>query len=293
MPIEQITIHPPATPKFIPAWVGGDREFDGHGPRVNVYTQIEVRNSNELWARLWMRARETQSDWTEASGSADYLMYRDPQVTSIRRILSDSMSYSSYIDTDHADDVLEMGEFELVNRFVCTGDTGGSEAGTRTGVVAHFNPIMLEVEKVSEPSIKTIRVNPSPRFFPQHVNGDREFDGNGPRVNVSARIDIRNTYEIWAQIWMRARETKSDWTEAVGSMNYMLYRHDRPITAIVSDTYSSLSYLDTNHQEDEFDLSLNDLVSKFVCVGDTGGSEAGTRTSVVVHFNPIQFREAA
>ena len=32
---------------------------------------------------------------------------------------------------------------ELVERFVCTGDTGGNEAGTRTGVVVHFNPIVI------------------------------------------------------------------------------------------------------------------------------------------------------
>jgi hypothetical protein len=64
----------------------------------------------------------------------------------------------------------------------------------------------------------------------------------------------------------------------------MLYRNERPILAILSDTFSSLSYLDTNHSRDEFLLSLSDLVSKFECIGDTRGGEAGSRTGVTVSF---------
>jgi len=291
---ETLTVNLPPTPKFIPPWTsGGDRDFGGNGPRINLYTQIKVRNRNELWARVWMRARETESNWTEAEGSADFLVFRDSNILDIYRIISDTISFISYTDDDHQDDVRQMSDVELVNHFVCVGDTRGDEAGIRTGVTVHFNPVILDVERAERLNVKTVRVSPTPEFIPQHVNGDQDFHGNGPQVNVTARIEIRNTREIWATIWMRARETKSNWTEAEGSTNFMLYRNDKPILAILSDTFSSLNYLDTNHRRDEFNLSINDLVSKFECVGDTRGNEAGSRTGVTVHFNPIVIQEAS
>jgi hypothetical protein len=69
---------------------------------------------------------------------------------------------------------------------------------------------------------------------------------------------------------MHAKETQADWTEAEGTAEYLVYRH----------------------VDDELTLGANDLVARFVCTGDTEGNEAGTRTGVVVHFNPIVFREA-
>lgn len=292
---EMMTVDLAPTPKFIPPWTdGGDREFAGHGPRVNVFTWLDVQDRNELWAHVWMRARETESDWTEAEGTADYLVFRDSNVSDIYRIMSDTISAASYTDDNHADDVLQQSEAELVNNFVCVGDTGGDEAGIRTSVTVHFNPVTLDVERSSTPpGDRTIRVSPTPKFIPQHVAGDRDFGGHGPRVNVSASIAIRNTREIWATISMNARETQSDWTEVQGSTNFRLYGHDRPILAILSDTFSQQSYIDTDHSDDELPLSPNDLVNKFVCVGDTGGDEAGTRTGVTVHFNPITFRVGA
>jgi hypothetical protein len=91
---------------------------------------------------------------------------------------------------------------------------------------------------------------------------------------------------------MHAKETKADWTEVHGSTNFMIYRHDRPIAEIVSSTHSQASYTDTDHTGDELTLGADELVARFVCTGDTGGNEAGTRTGVVVHFNPIGFRDA-
>jgi hypothetical protein len=72
----------------------------------------------------------------------------------------------------------------------------------------------------------------------------------------------------------------------------MIYRHDKPIAEIVSSTHSQASYTDTDHADDELTFGADELVARFVCTGDTGGNEAGTRTGVVVHFNPIVFREA-
>lgn len=66
---ETITVNLAPTPKFIPPWTGiGDRDFGGNGPRINLFTQIEVRNRNELWARVWMRARGNEEQLDRSGG---------------------------------------------------------------------------------------------------------------------------------------------------------------------------------------------------------------------------------
>jgi hypothetical protein len=142
MPTQQ-TIQLSDTPKFIPPKVGGDAEFGGHGPDVRVTARLSVRNGQELWATVTMHGKETKSNYTEVNGSADFLMYRYP--TPVLRIVSSTYSEASYTDTTHEDDVLPMGPGELVREFVCVGDTKGDEAGSRTGVTVHFNPVTIEI----------------------------------------------------------------------------------------------------------------------------------------------------
>ena len=142
--VKTLDINP--TPFFVPPRVGGDREFNGHGPRVEVSATLSVRNANELWASVYMHAKETQHDWTEAEGTAEYLVFRDAQVTRINRIMSDVHSFHGYTDTSHATDLLELPAGELARQFECIGDTRGNEAGIRTGVRVHFNPVTVEVE---------------------------------------------------------------------------------------------------------------------------------------------------
>lgn len=66
-------------------------------------------------------------------------MYRHP--TTILRIVFDTYSETSYTDTDCEDDVIPVGAGELGREFICVGDTMGKEAGSQTGVTAHFNPV--------------------------------------------------------------------------------------------------------------------------------------------------------
>lgn len=78
---------------------------------------------------------------------------------------------------------------ELIRQFECVGDTKGDEAGIKAGVRAHFNPIKIEVE-TSEVAYKTIQVDPTPKFVPSQVGGDRDFGGHGPQVGVPATIGL-------------------------------------------------------------------------------------------------------
>jgi hypothetical protein len=244
-----------------------------------------------------MLAVETRRDWTTASGLQSYLVYdgaRD-NIQRITRILTDKFSSSQYTDTNHDDDVFFPGQNELVSRFTVTGDTDGDEAGTRTGVIAEFNPVQFEYIAAPPPGplseVVTINVAPLPKFVPPHVgSGDRDFDGHGPVVHVSTQIDVRNDRELWATVTMDAKETKSDWTEAAGSRSVLVYTHPKKILAILSATFSSASYTDQNHDDDTLRMAGGDLVNQFVVTGDTNGDEAGTRTGVTVSFNPIVLR---
>jgi hypothetical protein len=154
----------------------GDNDFGGNGPNVNVTVTINIRNSNEVWARIWMRARETKSDWTTAEGTNEQLIYRAPAGTTIRRIISTTSSGLAYTDTDHADDYVMpvLGEQStaaqdsnwqlptvpgaltpLVHFARVVGDTDGSDIG-RTGLQVFFNPILLD----------TSTPLPAPRILP-------------------------------------------------------------------------------------------------------------------------------
>ena len=288
------TIHLRPTPKFVPPHTRGDAEFDGHGPVVTVTATLSIKNRNQLWVTLSMVATETRRDWTTAAGSQSYMVYdgaRD-NVQRIIRIITDKFSSSHYTDTNHDDDVFFPGENELVSRFTVTGDTVGDEAGTRTGVIAEFNPVQFEYIEAPPPGplteIITINIAPLPKFIPPHVgSGDAEFDGHGPVVQVSTAIEVRNDRELWATVTMDAKETKSDWTEAAGSRSVLIYTHPKKILSIESAASSSASYTDTNHDDDVLQMAGGDLVNQFIVTGDTKGEEAGTRTGVIVTFNPI------
>jgi hypothetical protein len=136
-------ITPPNTAKFVPPHIAGDRDFDGDGdgPEIEVFASIEVRNSTQVWATIYMHAKEREPDNTEVEGSQDRRLYTH---TAPIRIVSSTFTDASYTDTDHEDDTLFQGTTTLVNRFIVTGDTSGPEAGDLTGVRVQWNPITLE-----------------------------------------------------------------------------------------------------------------------------------------------------
>jgi hypothetical protein len=134
---------------------------------------------------------------------------------------------------------------------------------------------------------EAIELSGTPKLIPPLVGGDQDFDGNGPNVKVSVRLRVRNGNQLWATIAMEAKETKNNYTEVKGSADFLMFQHTKPILGIVSDTYSEASYTDTDHDDDIIPVGAGELVREFVCVGDTKGKEAGTRTGVTVFFNPV------
>ncbi|KYF69385.1 hypothetical protein [Sorangium cellulosum] len=129
---------------YVPPRVGGDAEFDGHGPSVSLQVELSVFNGNELWAAVYMDALETKSNWTHAEGTAWYRLH-----TASRPIagVDGPISFNhTYTDTDHAHDIFTFAPDNLVNTLDYVGDTKGNEAGTKTGVRVFFNPITIVTE---------------------------------------------------------------------------------------------------------------------------------------------------
>lgn len=131
---------------FVPPRVGsGDADFAGHGPAVSTIVTL-LQAPDVLRARVYMKARETRSDWTEASGSMDFELYRPPAGWVVERLAGATQASHSYVDSNHDLDSFEMGG-GLVKRLVYVGDTDGDEAGTRTKVTVSFNRIPLELRQ--------------------------------------------------------------------------------------------------------------------------------------------------
>ena len=126
-------------------------------------------------------------------------------------------------------------------------------------------------------------------FVPPRTNGDAEFNGNGP--DIAARVDVLKTPSIVsARVSMSALETGGDHTTAAGFQDFVLYRADpgEVIDDILSGTQDFFAYRDSNLTIDSFGRPSGGPVFRYEFTGDTDGDEAGTRTKVVVSFNPLR-----
>jgi hypothetical protein len=120
------------------------------------------------------------------------------------------------------------------------------------------------------------------------VEGDREFDGNGPHVIVNVDLIVSND-KIECTVHMRARETQSDWSTAEGSQTTLIYEAVPGyfIQDVLIPTSDSLDYTDSNHSTDYFPRGASGLVKSYEAYGDTNGDDIGTYTSVTVELNQI------
>lgn len=71
------------------------------------------------------------------------------------------------------------------------------------------------------------------------VRGDREFDGNGPKVKCDVTLSLKNNNtEIWARINFEAKETKHDWSTTTATWNIKVYTtaYGKKISKLAPDT---------------------------------------------------------
>lgn len=109
--------------RFFPARTIGDCEFNGHGPVVTVRAKLTSR-SDSLLVGIYMRAAETQADWSTAEDSSSYHVYTAPPGWDISRIeVTPNPCQKTYTDTDGLYHVDACGWVT----FSSMGDTGGND----------------------------------------------------------------------------------------------------------------------------------------------------------------------
>jgi hypothetical protein len=137
--------------------------------------------------------------------------------------------------------------------------------------------------------IQPVQYEPQTWFIPRHVAGDREYYGHGPHFSVSVQLYIHPfaCNEVWAAVTATASEVCGD-TVASETRHVRVARFVRPICCILSPSFGTHEYVDTDCSVDTFyNPCASGLLNSVQYVGDTRGHEAGTRTGVLLHFNPV------
>lgn len=143
-----------AMPYHIPQWVGGDRDFHGNGPGIEVRASLVVGSvegsgghQGTLSVKIFMDARETKADWTQATGEAVKEIYRAPAGWFVTRPLPlVDRDTKWFHDTDWGQDDLSPGRSDsFVAEYHINGDRQGDEAGTWTRVWVETKPMNLRL----------------------------------------------------------------------------------------------------------------------------------------------------
>lgn len=148
---------------------------------------------------------------------------------------------------------------------------------------------------------------------PQTVTrGDREFNGNGPRIETNITLQIRNNSEIWAIINFTATETAPDFstTNAIFERRVFAAPNNRRIAQIITPTTTNTTFLSPpggiqiigpiGNSSNTVTLTepLN-FIQNMEIVGDTGGDDISTDNNCHedtrienIRFFPIKIRYA-
>jgi hypothetical protein len=137
----------PGKRTYKPPHTRGDQDFKGQGPQVVCRVELSVVSYNtQVLAEIYMKAEQTNSDWTTAEGTDSYILYTAPAGKEIKQILCPAYDQIAYLDSNINQDVFERGIGGPVLRYKFTGDAEGNDAGTNTGVIVEYNPIQVELE---------------------------------------------------------------------------------------------------------------------------------------------------
>jgi hypothetical protein len=144
-PICQSRVDPvPAGKKITlkPPLAGGDRNFAGHGPKVQANVKL-VKQDTHVDVTLSMHAQETKSDWTTVSGSLTDRFFTPDPGRRVDQIIGDLDDQTSYIHGNEPRDVVAAGPGGPVAQWEFSDFEGGNAAGTDTQVTVHFNTVRI------------------------------------------------------------------------------------------------------------------------------------------------------
>lgn len=148
---------------------------------------------------------------------------------------------------------------------------------------------------------------------PQTVTrGDREFNGNGPRIQTNVTLQIRNNIEIWAIINFTATETAPDFstTNAIFERRIFTSPRNRRIAQIITPATTNIEFISPSGGiqiigpvgDSSNTVTITEpmnFISSMSVVGDTGGNDISTDNDCSddtrienIRFFPIKIRFA-
>lgn len=251
-----VRVEPPPTERLYAIRSGGgDGDFGGNGPHVQVTTTVSAEG-HCLFADIHMMAEETRPDHTRGRVRERVRLWCNPDGGEITRIVSPARATAEYTDTDWEIDTVVPGHGEIdvrrglpevdgpVRSFIIVGDTNGdvfnndndgrdvgdldadgNRTVSRTSVQVQWNTISVVVPFVSEPEVSGppgttsvwIHAQHSDFLVLRHTGGDRDFFGHGPRMSVTSRLDLSpDGTQILARLAGDASEVGGD-TRASGT----------------------------------------------------------------------------
>jgi len=138
--------------------IAGDKEFNGNGPNVtvtaNYYTSTNTSGVMEIWVKVFMRAKETKTNWTEGTMTEDKKVYTCPNGWTVGSFITpSSFAYGPIEDLSHAMNVLTYSTNptqSMVSRLEYMGDTSGDDLDTGGNIEdeAHLHLIRFNTASV-------------------------------------------------------------------------------------------------------------------------------------------------
>lgn len=238
----------------------------------------------------------------------------------------------------------------LVSRWNIVGDTGGDDISTDdncnddTQVAVQLNPVRVKLRILQKPlkptkttqnnniitpvqvnntKLLTLKKDSVAQYLPSTIGpycpkkllgGDREFDGHGPEIWAWVKLRIADNRMIYADVYMHARETVSDWSETEGTWAKLIYTAPSgyEIIDIPSGKYSEVHYISKpgvnaftprglvqaigGAKGTDVPFKDDGLVARWNIVGDTGGTDisdddnCNDDTQVAIQLNTMKIK---
>jgi hypothetical protein len=189
---QRTLIAPAKQEKIFPAYVAGDRDFWGHGPRVTGTVRVAVtEGKGQIIAFINLRLEETAGDGSAAEINETRLIYNAPAGKQIRSIVTPTnvtSEFNTVLSRGGLNRVAPVLRTACVNHLLINGDGESKDIGNNTTddsyVSIIFNGFVVELEPLPE-NVKEFSLPKS--LFASLVQG--QLRGTKGRLNTyGARV---------------------------------------------------------------------------------------------------------
>ena len=162
------------------------------------------------------------------------------------------------------------------------GDRDGIDIGQYTRAVLYSDHQMRVVLDHGAPRRVKVTLPRTMTVRPPHTRGDKDFAGHGPHIWIRAQIFKAGSHQLAFNLYMKAKETRDDFTTVEGSLNTTLYTAPigYRIKRIVGKTGfpNLLDVVDKSQRAETYSTEIG----KLHVFGDRNGDDAEVYTRVTL-----------